>query len=164
MTVRLTTTVSNIEKVLSNKENVGTILQFFEFMKRIGTSERYQNNNLKAIIAYSKFLGPSITLHQIKNKNQITSFLDTKIKSIEQDPDKRWITTWNDYLGRIKYFFRWLHNYDDNRFDDAQFSDWQTPDFVRIKKKKTKRISPYLENELWEKEDLMTINVRKIPL
>jgi integrase/recombinase XerD len=157
MTVRLSTTVSNIERIVSNEQNVEIITRFFEFMKKIGTSERYQNNNLKAIIAYSKFLGPSITLYQIKSKSQITSFLDTRIKVIEQDPDKRWITTWNDYLGRIKYFFRWLHNYDDKRFDDAQFSDWQTPDFVRIKKKKTKRISPYLENELWEKEDLLTI-------
>jgi hypothetical protein len=26
-----------------------------------------------------------------------------------------------------------------------------------IKKKKTKRISPYLENELWEKEDLLNV-------
>jgi integrase/recombinase XerD len=157
MTVRLSTTVSNIERIVSNEQNVEIITRFFEFMKKIGTSERYQNNNLKAIIAYSKFLGPSITLYQIKSKSQITSFLDTKIKVIEQDPDKRWITTWNDYLGRIKYFFRWLHNYDDKRFDDVQFSDWQTPDFVRIKKKKTKQISPYLENELWEKEDLLTI-------
>jgi integrase/recombinase XerD len=157
MTVRLSTTVSNIQKDVSNEVNVQVIIRFFEFMKKIGTSERYQNNNLKAIITYSKFLGPSITLHQIKNKSQITSFLDTKIKAIEEDPDKRWVTTWNDYLGGIKYFFRWLHNYDDKRFDELQSSDWQTPDFVRIKKKKTKRVSPYLENELWEKEDLLTI-------
>jgi hypothetical protein len=40
-------------------------------MKRIGTSERYQNNNLKAIIAYSKFLGPSISFYQVKSKIQI---------------------------------------------------------------------------------------------
>ncbi|MGH9973415.1 MAG: hypothetical protein ACRD93_05915 [Nitrososphaeraceae archaeon] len=53
MTVRLSTTVRNIEKVVSNEENVKIILRFFEFMKKIGTSERYQNNNLKAIIAYS---------------------------------------------------------------------------------------------------------------
>jgi integrase len=157
MTVKLSTTLRNIEKNVSNSENEKIILRFFEFMKQIGTSERYQNNNLKAIISYCKFLGPSITLDQIRNRNQITSFLDTKIKVIEQDPDKRWITTWNDYLGRIKYFFRWLHNYNYERFADAQFSDWQTPDFVRIKKKKTKRISPYLENELWEKEELLTI-------
>ena len=107
MTVRLATTVSNIEKTVPNKENVETILRFFEFMKKIGTSERYQNNNLKAIVAYSKFIGPSIYLNQVNNKLQITSFLDSKIKSGEDDPDKRWITTWNDYLGRIKYFFRW---------------------------------------------------------
>jgi integrase len=157
MTVKLTTTLRSIEKSVFNKQNAETILRFFEFMKKNGTSERYQNNNLKAIIAYSRFIGPSITLDQIKSKSQITSFLDTKIKEIEEDPDKRWITTWNDYLGRIKYFYRWLHNYDDKRFDDVQFSDWQTPNFVSIKKKKSKRISPYLENELWEKEDLLNI-------
>ena len=74
-------------------------------MERIGTSERYQNNNLKALIVYSRFLGPSISFFEIKHKGQIISFSDTKIKNSEDDPDKRWITTWNDYLGRIKYFF-----------------------------------------------------------
>jgi len=157
MTVRLSTTLSNIEKIVSNKQNAELIMQFFEFMKKIETSEGYQNNNLKAVIDYSKFLGPSVRFDQTRSKNQITLFLDSKRKTIEQDPDKRWITTWNDYLSRIKYFFRWLYNYDERRFDDVQFSDWQTPDFVRIKKKKTKRISPYLENELWEKEDLLCI-------
>lgn len=106
MTVRLSTTVNNLQKVVSNKENVEIIMRFFEFMKKIGTSERYQNNNHKAIIAYSKFLGPSIILQQIKSKSQIRSFLDTKIKTTDQDPDKRWIITWNDYLVRINPFIR----------------------------------------------------------
>jgi hypothetical protein len=83
--------------------------------------------------------------------------LDTKIKAPEKDPDKRWITTWNDYLGRLKDFFRWMHNCKCDEFDDLQFSEWVTPDFVRIKKKKTKRLSPYLESELWEKEEILTI-------
>jgi integrase/recombinase XerD len=157
MTVRLSTTLNNLESSISNEEDMKTIQRFFDFMKRIGTSERYQNNNLKAIINYSKFLGSSITLHQVKSKVQITSFLDSIIKGIEEDPDKSWITTWNDYLGRIKYFYRWLYNYNDTRFDDVQFSDWETPYFVRIKKKKSKRISPYLESELWEKQELLTI-------
>ncbi len=26
------------------------------------------------------------------------------MKNLELDPDKKWITTWNDYLGDIKYF------------------------------------------------------------
>ena len=37
--------------------------------------------------------------------------MDTKIKSIQEDPDKKWITTWNDYLSDIKYLIRWLHNW-----------------------------------------------------
>ena len=67
-------------------------------MKRIGTSEKYQNNNLKALIAYSKSLEPTISFYEIKDKSQIISFLDTKIKNSEDDPDKRWITTWNDSI------------------------------------------------------------------
>ena len=50
-----------------------------------------------------------------------------------------------------------MRNSDYKEFDDVQFSDWETPDFVKIKKKKSKRISPYLESELWEKEELLTI-------
>ena len=38
-------------------------------MKRAGTSEKYQNNNLKAIIAYSKFLGPSISFYDYYQKS-----------------------------------------------------------------------------------------------
>ena len=123
MTLKLSTTVSNIERDVHNSENRKLLLEFYDFMKRIGTSERYQNNNLKALIAYSKFLDPSISFYQIKDKSQIFSFLDTQLKSLEEDPDKRWITTWNDYLVKIKYFFRWLYNCKDKILDDVPFSE-----------------------------------------
>ena len=77
-------------------------------MKSNGTSESYQKNNLKTIISFGKWLGNNVTLYEITKKEQIISFLDTKIKSSDIDLDKRWITTWNDYLGRIKFFVRWL--------------------------------------------------------
>ena len=60
------------------------------------------------MIAYAKFLGPEISFYDIQKKEQIISFLDTKIKSTEQDPDKKRIITWNHNLHRIKHFFRWL--------------------------------------------------------
>ena len=41
---------------------------------------------------------------------QILSFLDTKAKSSNEDPNQRWVGTWNDYLKRIKHFVRWLYN------------------------------------------------------
>jgi predicted kinase len=33
-----------------------------------------------------------------------------KLENDEEDTEKKWITTWNSYLVRIKYFFRWLYN------------------------------------------------------
>jgi hypothetical protein len=40
-------------------------------MKRIGTSEKYQNNNLKSINSISKSLEPTISFYEIKDKSQI---------------------------------------------------------------------------------------------
>ena len=76
---------------------------------------------------------------------------------MEEDPDKKCIITWNDYLGRIKYFMRWLHNYRGNNDASIHQSDWITPAFVRIKEKKTRRLSPYSETELWEREEILSI-------
>ncbi len=76
------------------------------------------------------------------------------------DPDKRWIRTWNDYLQRIKYFIRWLWNCKQKKNNEIEIlpnSDWITPVFAQIKEKRTKRISPYLESELWERDDILTI-------
>ena len=35
--------------------------------------------------------------------------------------------------------------------------DWETPTFARIREKRSKRISPYLETELWERDELLSI-------
>ena len=127
-------------------------------MKSNGCSEHHQNNNLKVAIAFAKFLGPDSSFYDIKKKEQIIAFLDTKIKSTEQDPDKKSITTWNHYLHRIKLFLRWLHNQRGKQLNDgAAQSDWQTPDFARIKGKKIKRVSPYLESEIWERDEILFI-------
>ena len=63
----------------------------------------------------------------------------------------------------FKIFFRWLYNENDkvNDADNDKYSksiqDCITPDFIQIKLKKTKRLSPYSQNEIWEKEELLTI-------
>ncbi len=108
MPANLSTTINKV-KSLSSLENTDLILKFHEFMKYNGVSERHQNNNLKAIVSYSTFLGKN-SLKNISEKDDILSFLQTKIKSKEEDPDQKWITTYNDCLHRIKHFFRWLHN------------------------------------------------------
>ena len=138
--MKLTTTVSKIKSV-PNHINSSIIDDFYQHMKSNGCSEHHQNNNLKAAITYAKFLGADITFYDINKKEQIIAFLDTKIKSSEQDPDKRRITTWNHYLHRIKLFFRWLYNQRGKQLDDQMLqSDWKTPDFAKIKVRKIKRI------------------------
>jgi len=153
MPMELSTTLGHI-KDIPNSVNAEVVKEFFQYLKDIGTSENYQNQNLKQLIGFAKSLGQELAFHDVKKKDQIISFLDTKIKNSNADPDKKWITTWNDYLWRIKYFFRWFHNYKlvkEKGDEPSNSSDWTTPSFVSIKKKKTKRISPYLETELWVK-------------
>ena len=157
--MKLSTTLGHINTI-PNPINASLVKEFYEYLRDIGTSENYQNQNLKQIIGLAKSLGIEKTFYDINRKDEIISFLNTKIKDSNADPDKKWITTWNDYLWRIKYFFRWFHNYKlviEKAGEPTNTSDWITPSFVSIKKKKSKRISPYLENELWEKEDLLNI-------
>lgn len=157
MPTKLATTVEKIVS-LPNKENSNMIRRFHEFMKSNAASERHQNNNLKSVISFANFLGSDTNFVDIDSTNLILSFLNTKIKSQQDDPEKRWITTWSDNLHRIKHFFRWLHNTKINNSDGMiMMEDWITPLFLNIKDKRTKRVSPYLETELWEKEDLLTI-------
>lgn len=153
MPAKLSTTVAKIQ-LIPNAVNEKLVVQYHAFMIENGASERHQNNNLKIIIAYASFLGSRTSFYDIRERGQIVSFLDTRKRSLDKDPDSKWITTWNDYLHRVKHFFRWLHNRDR---EDSDQSDWQTPSFAMIKEKKTKRLSPYSESEIWERDELLSI-------
>lgn len=45
-------------------------------------------------------------------KENIINFLDNRRKSSDEDPDKKWMRTWNDYLSRLIGFYKWLVNGD----------------------------------------------------
>ena len=69
---------------------------------------------------------------------QVMRFLNTKIKSEQIDSDKKWITTWNDYLWRLKLFFRWLHNkkiIEINGEEVKPEDEWKTPSSLQQIKK-----------------------------
>lgn len=57
---------------------------------------------------------------------------------------------------------RWLHNTGGGdafvaAVPRSPTTDWQTPLFAQIPKIKTNRLSPYVESELWERNDLLAI-------
>jgi integrase/recombinase XerD len=103
MPAKLSTTINKIGSV-PNLTNSTIIREFSEYMKWNGPSEHHQNNNLKIVIAFAKFIGPQSTFYQIQTNEQIITFLDTK-KKIE-DNEKKWITTWNHYLARCLHYYR----------------------------------------------------------
>jgi hypothetical protein len=159
MPIKLSTTVQKIFS-LSNKANSLLLSEFYEYMKSNGVSESHQNNNLKVLITFARHLGSSNFL-DINTSESITDFLNSKLKSIEDDPDRKCLTTWNDYLGRLKCFFRWIYNCRKNSGNNDNMnlsaisqSEWETPAFVKIKEKKSKRLSPYSETELWERNEV----------
>jgi integrase/recombinase XerD len=139
---------------IPNENNRRLVYKFLGFMETTDTSENYQRGNLIVVVFYAKSLGTDVN-----TKDEVIGFLDIKKKDVSIDPDRRWIRTWNDYLQRIKHFMRWLHNGAPTSMAASSTTtiDWQTPDFVRIKTKKTNRVSPYSESEIWERDDLLRV-------
>lgn len=155
MSTKLSTIVAKIP-IVPNTKNAKLLKEFPEYLIETGASERHQENELLVMIYYANYLGQKIEFIQVKSSKQVTRFLDSKRKPKEQDSDGRWITTWNDYLGTLKHFFRWLHKQKGKR-NLIPPSEWKTPTFLQIRKIRTKRLSPYSESEIWDRDELMTI-------
>ena len=97
MPVKLSTTIKKIENI-PNITNRSLLIDFHKYLNSNGVSESHQNNNLKALIALRTFFGFYQSFLDIKENDLIRSFLDSKLKSREDDPDRKNMVTWNDYL------------------------------------------------------------------
>ena len=78
MVAKLSTTIEKIQN-LPNSSNRITLNEFLFYMKNNGSSERHQNNNLIVMIEFSTYFGSNPSFYDINNKEQILSFLETKI-------------------------------------------------------------------------------------
>ncbi len=160
---RLENVLEQIETV-ENNLNKDLMHEFSKYLISKDTSASYQRNCIKIMLMFADFLQSrkeeKNNLSEVNSIDDIISFLDTRKKTKDEDPEQKWITTWNDYLWRIKIFYRWYYNTkifkaNSNNIFDSQ--NWVSPDFLKIPKKKTKRLSPYSETEIWEKDELQFI-------
>ena len=85
MVAKLSTTISKIQS-LPNSSNSITLNEFLIYMKNNGSSERHQNNNLIVMIEFSNYFDSNPSFYDINKKEQILSFLETKIKDSSKDP------------------------------------------------------------------------------
>jgi integrase/recombinase XerD len=166
MPIRLDTVLVKVEQMY-NKANYDLLKEFYQHMKDNGTSQNYQKGNLKAMIHFAENTGAATSFFDVDHK-QVVRFLDSKIKPEQIDPDKKCVTTWNDYLWRLKLFFRWLHNKKVKEINGADGEikpedERETPSFLQqIKKKKTKRLSPYLDRDMGSRRTAYSCKVRTI--
>jgi hypothetical protein len=77
MSVKLSTTITKIES-LSNSVNSSLISDLYDYMKKNGLSKSHINNTLKTNMLFSEFLGADVSFYDIKSKEQIINFLDSK--------------------------------------------------------------------------------------
>jgi hypothetical protein len=103
--LKLSTTIGKIQNIPNNK-NIEIINNFVEYMKINGSSEHHQNHNLKVVIVFGNFTSKDNSFYDTNTREQILEFLNTKVKSYDEDPDKRWITTLKNYLNRLRLFYR----------------------------------------------------------
>ena len=143
---RLKNVLEQIEKV-ENDLNKKLIDEFSKYLVTKEASANYQRNCIKIMLMIAEFIqkNKGLNLTQIDSSSDIILFLDSRKKSREQDPDQKWITTWNDYLWRIKIFYRWYYNTKILKHNIFDSRNWITSDFLAIPKKKTKRLSSYSE-------------------
>ena len=152
---RLDNVLKQIDYV-ENKVNKDIINEFSKYLILKDASANYQRNCIKVMLMIAEFIKEQkgLNLTQIDSSEDIILFFDGRKRSKEQDPDKKWITPWNDYLWRIKIFYRWYYNAKVLKNNIYDFRNWTSPAFINITKKKTKRLRPYSESEIWEKDEL----------
>ena len=153
-------TYSKLDNEIMNEWKSKVSLQCIESSVQIPKFNRHNNKKRTKKDTSTKVGKVEISIHQTASRQtedyKMTVFIE------------KWITTWNHYLSHLKYFFRWLYNvhnnkkYENETSDSSNtcplsYDDWRTPPFIQIKKKKTKRTSPYLEAELWDRDELSCI-------
>ena len=93
--------MKHVEEI-TNGINRQLIKDYHRYLIARDTGTNYQKDNVKLIYMFAKFIGESKTFYEIKNSETIIAFLDTRKKNKEEDLEQKWITTWNDYLWKIK--------------------------------------------------------------
>ena len=109
----------------------------------INIKESTKEGKIKVLINLVKFLDfkdfPDIT------KEDIFSYLNRFRKSEDDDPDHRWIGTWNNRHMVLLKFFRWFHDQDNPDIKNRKY-----PDCMRgIKRLGRKEVSRYKPSDLW---------------
>jgi integrase len=164
MPSKLSNILAKIE-LIPNPTSKEIIKAFSHYLIVADKSENNQRNLLQVVTNFAIHLGTTKSLDEITQSQDITDYLMaikmkndiTKKEKNQYDlNDEKWKTTWNDYFERLNYFFRWYFScHKKGEFIDEE--NWDTPEFMKIKKKKINKENKYDSIEIWSKEELLSI-------
>lgn len=132
-------------KLLENSPTNVEILCNFIITEQneINIKESTKEAKIKTLIDIARFLDFKDFDKIIKT--DIFSYLNRFRKSEDDDPDHRWIGTWNNRYIILFKFFKWLHDQDNPDIKDRKY-----PDCMKgIKRLARKEVSRYKPGDLW---------------
>ncbi len=103
MTTKPETVIKQIEEL--PKIQCLPLIQFKDWLvEEEDSSMTNVGNYLRVLKLFSIELGNK----EFKNisREDVLDFLNRRKKSIDVDPDKKWVRTWNDYFARLIGFYR----------------------------------------------------------
>jgi hypothetical protein len=132
-------------------------MDFYNYKTRGQYTENNVGTYLKIIKNFAQE-NPDTNLTEL-TQDDILAFLDKRKKSPNDDPDAKWMTTWNHYRDRLLHIIKWHENYQSGLDEE----DWTTPElFLKIKKLNIKRKATHSPHDIWTEEELQTF-IKYIP-
>ena len=132
-----------------NIENARTIYNYIiAEQTEINIKDSTKEGKIKILIWLSNHFKDQKSFNDM-TKYDILDFLNTRRKSILEDPSQKWIGSYNGRQIVLNKFFRWLHNP-----DEPDHRKRETPSCMTgIKKLPKKDISSYKPSDLWESRE-----------
>jgi hypothetical protein len=132
----------------SNSENCLTIcLYILSEITEMNIKQSTKEGKIKVLVWLSNF--PRSKQFSQLTKQDILSYLDSLRQSFSQDPNQKWIGSYNSRQMIFNKFFRWLYNP-----DESDSKRRITPVCMRgIKKLPRQEKSPYKPSDLWDSRE-----------
>jgi integrase len=132
----------------TNPENCLTICKYIlSEMTEMNIKQSTKEGKIKVLIWLSTSL-PQISFG-IMTKQDLLSYLDALRRPLSEDPNQKWIGSYNSRQMILNKFFRWLYNP-----DEPDSKRRVTPPCMRgLKKLPRQEKSPYKPSDLWDSRE-----------
>lgn len=133
---------------ICSPENCASICEYISAeITELNIKRSTKEGKIKVLIWLSNYL-QHIPFYKM-TKQDILSYLDSLRRPLEEDPNQKWIGSYNSRQMILNKFFRWLYN-----TDEPDPKRRVTPVCMRgVKKLPRQEKSPYKPTDLWDSNE-----------